>query len=302
MGKQKTHQYIDEIVQEMEDLRKRGYGDYVTIKGCRIRYLTKGSGSPILLLHGLGGFLETWWYNIAPLSKHYRVYALDLPGHGLSDRPKDCYTVGQCTECLLGIIDALQLDTVTLVGHSLGGAIAINITVTAPQRVANLVLVDSAGLSNDVPLAFRVTTVPYLGDMVMKLAWRLLSEQAVKNLFRNSSLVSRETLATVLKVAQGPGIDAAMLRILRYNVGLIRTHNESLMLDKLPLIKAPTLLLHGAEDRIFSLDHAAHAQNLIPNANLVVFPHCGHSPHIEKPAEFNNATIKFLDISNRTPI
>jgi pimeloyl-ACP methyl ester carboxylesterase len=299
MGKRQTHQYIDEIVQEMEDLRKRGYGDYITIKGCRIRYLMKGYGFPVLLLHGLGGFLETWWYNISPLSKRYRVYAVDLPGHGLSDRPKDCYTVSKCTECLLGIIDALQLDTVTLVGHSLGGAIAINTTVTASQRVTNLILVDSAGLSNEVPLAFRVTTVPYLGDMVMKLAWKLLSEQAVRRLFRNSSLVSRDTLATVLKVAQSQGIDAAMLRILRYNVGLIRTHHESLMLDKLPLIKAPTLLLHGAEDRIFKVDNAAHAYNLIPNANLVVFPHCGHSPHIEKPAEFNDTTIKFLDTGSR---
>ena len=298
MGKKQTSRYIDEIVQEMEDLRKHGYGDYVAIKGCKIRYLMKGSGAPILLLHGLGGFLETWWYNIAPLSKHYCVYALDLPGHGLSDRPKDCYTVSHCSECLLGIINALQLDTVTLVGHSLGGAIAINTTVTAPERVTKLILVDSAGLSDDVPLAFRVTTVPYFGDMAMKLAWRLLSEQAVKRLFRNSSLVSRETLATVLKVAQGPGIDVAMLRILRYNVGLIRTHNESLMLNKLPLIQAPTLLLHGAEDRVFHVDHATHAYKLIPNANLIVFPHCGHSPHIEKPAEFNDTTIRFLDTSS----
>ena len=301
MGRKQKHQYIDEIVQEMEDLRKRGYGDYVTIKGCRIRYLMKGTGSPVLLIHGLGEFLETWWYNISPLSKHYRVYAIDIPGHGLSDRPRDCYTVSQCTECLLGIIDALQLDTVTLIGHSLGGAIAINTTATAPQRVANLVLVDSAGLSNDVPLAFRLTTVPYLGDMAMKLAWRFLSEQSVKRLFRNSSLVSKETLATVLKVAQGPGIDAAMLRILRYNVGLIRTHNESLMLDKLPMIKVPTLLLHGAEDRVFSVEHATHAYNLIPNANLVVFPKCGHSPHIEKPAKFNDTTIKFLETSIPIP-
>ena len=300
MGKKQTNRYIDEIVQEMEDLRIHGYGDYLTIKGGKIRYLMKGSGSPILLLHGLGGFLETWWYNIAPLSKHYRVYAIDLPGHGLSDRPKDCYTVSQCTKFLLDIIDALQLDTFALVGHSLGGAIAINTTVTASERVTDLILVDSAGLSDDVPLAFRVTTVPYLGDMAMKAAWKLLSEQAVKRLFRNSSLVSRDTLATVLKVAQGPGIDAAMLRILRYNVGLIRTHNESLMLNKLPLIKVPTLLLHGKEDRVFNVDHATQAYKLIPNANIVIFPHCGHSPHIEKPAEFNNTTINFLDNSSHT--
>jgi pimeloyl-ACP methyl ester carboxylesterase len=176
MGKKQTNRYIDEIVQEMEDLRKHGYGDYLTIKGCKIRYLMEGSGAPVLLIHGLGGFLETWWYNITPLSKHYRVYAVDLPGHGLSDRQKDCYTVSQCTECLLGIIDALQLNTVALVGHSLGGAIAINTAVTDSERVTKLILVDSAGLSDDVPLAFRVTTVPYFGDMAMKLAWKLLAE------------------------------------------------------------------------------------------------------------------------------
>jgi pimeloyl-ACP methyl ester carboxylesterase len=73
------------------------------------------------------------------------------------------------------------------------------------------------------------------------------------------------------------------------------------MLDKLTMMKVPTLLLHGAEDRVFSIEHATHAYNLIPNANLVVFPKCGHSPHIEKPAEFNDTTIKFLETSIPIP-
>jgi pimeloyl-ACP methyl ester carboxylesterase len=286
---------IDKIARQLESLRRQAYGDYITIAGVKLRYLEMGSGSPVILIHGLGGFLEMWWNTILALSTKHRVYAFDMPGHGLSDRPASCYSAAHCTEYLLSIIDALQLEAVTLVGHSLGGAISINAAVTRPDKIANLVLVDSAGLSEKMPLTYRLTAVPLFGEVVLKLAWKYVSRQGVKRLFEQSAVVSRETLATVLAIAQRPGTEEGIHRILHYNIGLIRAHRDSLVTLKLQLLKACTLLIHGAHDRVFPLDNVRDAYHNIPNSRLIIIPNCGHSPHIEKPAEFNEAVVRFLE-------
>jgi pimeloyl-ACP methyl ester carboxylesterase len=101
---------IDKIARQLEGLRRQAYGDYITIAGVKLRYLEMGSGSPIILIHGLGGFLEMWWNTILTLSIKHRVYAIDMPGHGLSDRPANCYSAAHCSEYLFSIIDALQLE------------------------------------------------------------------------------------------------------------------------------------------------------------------------------------------------
>ena len=295
MGLQQMATRIDEVARELEELRRRGYGEYVNIAGARLRYLAMGAGSPLLLIHGLGGFLEMWWHNIFPLSHRHRVFAVDMPGHGLSDSPANCYSVTHCTDYLLRIIDALELKSVTLVGHSLGGAVSINAAIISPERVANLVLVDSAGLTDKVPVAYRMTTVPFFGEVALKLAWKIVSERGIKRLFRDSTLVSKETLATVSAIALRPNINQAIIRILRYNMGLIRSNRDSLVTQKLPLVKARTLFIHGAQDRVFPLNNVRNAYNSTPNAQLIVFPDCGHSPHIEKPTEFNDAVLKFLE-------
>ena len=90
---------IDEIAREMKETRKQGYGEYITVKGIKIRYFVKGSGSPVMLIHGFGWFLETWGFNIFPLSRRYQVFVIDLPGHGLSDKPWNGYTLALANEC-----------------------------------------------------------------------------------------------------------------------------------------------------------------------------------------------------------
>ena len=286
---------IDEIARELEDLRRHGYGEYITVGGARLRYLAMGFGPPLLLIHGLGGFLEMWWHNIFPLSHRHRVFAIDMPGHGLSDSPANCYSVTHCTDYLLRIIDALELKSVTLVGHSLGGAVSINAATLFPERIANLVLVDSAGLTDKVPVAYRMTTVPFFGEVALKLAWKAVSERGIKRLFRDSTLVSKETLATISAIAIRPNTDQAILRILRYNMGLIRSNRDSLVTQKLPLVQTCTLFIHGEQDRVFPLNNVRSAYKSAPNAQLMVFHNCGHSPHIEKPIEFNEAVLRFLE-------
>ena len=118
---------FDEIVSGVEDLGEYGYEKYITVDRMNIRYAARGSGPPLLLLHGFCEFLETWDFNFRPLSEHCRVYAMDLPGHGLSDKPYLDYSISFFTNFIIGFMQALGIDRANIIGHSFGGAISINI-------------------------------------------------------------------------------------------------------------------------------------------------------------------------------
>ena len=116
---------------------------YITINGMNIRYAVRGSGRPLLLLHGFCEFLETWDFNLRPLGERYRVYAMDLPGHGLSDKPYLDYSIAFFTDFTISFMKALGIDRASLIGHSFGGAIGIDIATSFPEKGVN-----SEGLSS----------------------------------------------------------------------------------------------------------------------------------------------------------
>ena len=102
---------------------------FTTVKGINIRYVVAGEGPPVLLIHGFGAFIENWWSNVRPLSERYRVYALDLPGHGLSDRPVPDYNLSFFTEVIAGFMEAVDIGRAHLVGHSMGGFLCLNLAM-----------------------------------------------------------------------------------------------------------------------------------------------------------------------------
>lgn len=97
---------LSEIISKIEALKKQRYDGYITVKGLKVRYTIMGAGMPVILLHGFGAFLETWAFNVPPLSRRYQVYVLDLPGHGLSDKPKDGYSLKFATEFTISLLEA----------------------------------------------------------------------------------------------------------------------------------------------------------------------------------------------------
>ncbi len=286
---------IDEIIGEIEEVRKRGYEEYVTAGGIKIRYLVMGSGPQVLLLHGFGGFLETWAFNLPPLSKRYRVYAIDLPGHGLSDKPKNYYTTAFAIESANDILEALGVNQAALIGHSLGGAVSVNIALSLPERVSKLILIDCAGLSRTLPWLYRLSSLPVLGKILMSLAVKPTLERSIKRLFYSSPALSQEMIDIILKNSSQPGVRETLIRIIRQNVGLRGPHPEALLIESLPQLKVPTLFVHGAQDRVFPLEHVRDAFSMAPNSRVKIFDQCGHCPHIEKAVEFNKVALEFLD-------
>ena len=268
--------------------------EYIVVNGTKIRYIVKGSGSPVLLVHGFGQFLEVWWFNIGPLSQHYQVYAMDLPGHGLSEKPAVDCTFSIVTEFIIDFMEALGIGHASLIGHSMGGSICLDEAINFPDKVDRIILVDSGGLSEKVPLLYRLCALPVLGDILVRPTIKAGVRHGIKRAFYNPDLVTEDMVNLNYELLRKPGVKAAMLSIIRSGISISRSNPETIITDKLRLVKVPTLLIHGAQDAVIPLKYAQNASRLIPDCRLEIINECGHCPHLEKASEFNEAVISFL--------
>lgn len=286
---------INEIIIRLQRLRQDGYEKYITFNGAKIRYTVIGSGPVVVLLHGLGGFLETWGLNMVPLSNHCKVYALDLPGHGLSDKLDGCYIPDCAAGFLVNIMDRLGIERATLIGHSLGGAISMNTAANFPDKVDKLILVSSAGLSKKVPIFYQLLSMPLLGKLTIMLTGKYLLNRGMKNLFHKLDALSADIRILVMTNPYKPLTAEELLGIARHNVGIGGLLPHSIMIEKLPYIKTKTLFIHGAQDKIFPLEYVNKSFSLVTNAAVKVFDNCGHLPHVERPIQFNETVLSFLE-------
>jgi len=281
-------------IEEIDNFFKQQRNEFITVNGTRIRYIVVGSGTPILLVHGIGGFLETWGFNLIPLSKFFKVYVIDLPGHGLSQMVENCYTFTCGMDVIIKIVDALGLKQTSLIGHSLGGIICIGATLRLTNRISKLILVNAAGLSRYVPWYYRLASLPGLGNILTTLVSRKKSKSFTQRLFYNQNLLPKELVDWISRNRQVSWTIQDLFKLLRVNVSLGGFRTEIDVINKLHLINTPTLLIHGAQDNIIPLKHAEKASNMLPNSEVIVFQGCGHLAHVEKAKEFNESVIAFL--------
>jgi len=272
---------------------------YVNIDGISTRYVVGGHGPPVLLIHVLGEFLEVWSRNIAPLSEYFNVYAVDLPGHGLSGKPLGSYTLDFTSEFIVHFMQALGIERANLVGHSLGTVVCLNLAISFPKKINKLVLVDAAGLSKKVPLTYRLATLPVLGHIL--LGPRLFVNKVtirmglkMKRHFYNPNIVDEAWVNATYKYLKRPERNDAILNVIRSNISLGGMYREASIADKLHLVKVPTLVVHGAEDKVIPFRYVQLACKLIPNVKCELIDECGHCPQIEKAAQFNDLVVTFL--------
>jgi 4,5:9,10-diseco-3-hydroxy-5,9,17-trioxoandrosta-1(10),2-diene-4-oate hydrolase len=270
---------------------------YVNIDGISTRYVVEGRGSPVLLIHGFGEFLEVWGYNISPLSGHFTVYALDLPGHGLSEEPRADYTLDYAARFVVDFMNTLEIERASLVGHSLGGLLCLKVAIDFPEKVDKLVLVDSAGLSREAPLIYRLATLPLLGKAILKPTLKTLIKHGMKKGFYNPEIIARDWVDLSYKYLKMPKLKRTLWNLIRSNASIDGLHPEVIVTDKLHLVQSSTLLIHGEQDQVIPVDYARLACKLIPNVKCQVIDRCGHCPHMEKAAQFNDLVVTFLRAS-----
>ena len=250
-----------------------------TVFGRAIKYYDVGSGTPLLLIHGLGGDADEWAFCFEPLSQSHRVLALDLLGFGRSDKPLIEYTIAVFVEVVERFLKTLNIGPATLIGSSLGGWIASAFALEHPGMVQKLILADSAGVwSNLKELGIdpHVTTRSHLREVFDRV-------------FHDKRLATDELvdLAYEQHLARGDGYTIASL-IRNVGNGAERLDNS------ISGIRAPTLIVWGQQDEIIPLAAGELTHQRIRGSELVVIPECGHVPALEKPAEFVQHVLRFL--------
>jgi pyruvate dehydrogenase E2 component (dihydrolipoamide acetyltransferase) len=244
------------------------------VDGRDLRYLRLGEreASPIVFVHGFGGDLNNWLFTTEKLSQQRPTYALDLPGHGASH--KDVSSFDELVAALAGFLDAVELDRVHLVGHSVGGAVAVRVAAQHPDRVTSLTLIDSAGLGPDINADYVDGFVEANGRRDLKGVLQLL--------FADPSLVTRRMVDDVLKYKRKDGVDAA-LRALAGDMFPDGAQSVDLRAE-LAALDVPVLVVWGEQDQVIPASHAAG----LPDEVVVhLLDGQGHSPHMEAANEVN---------------
>ena len=248
------------------------------VGGRLLRWFELGEGgTPLVLVHGFGGDLNNWLFNHPALAAERRVIALDLPGHGESAKALQRGDLDELSETVLALLDHLDIAKAHLAGHSMGGAVSLNVARLAPQRVASLSLVASAGLGEAI-------NGQYLQGFVAAANRNALKPQMVQ-LFADPALVTRQMLEDMLKFKRLEGVDDA-LRLLASAIadGDRQRHDLRGVLGQ-----HPALVVWGGKDAIIP---ASHAEGL--EAEVLVLPEAGHMVQMEAAEQVNQQLLAFL--------
>jgi pimeloyl-ACP methyl ester carboxylesterase len=267
------------------------YSRFADVDGVRVHYQEKGSGTPLVLIHGFTSSNYSWKDVFEPLSRTFKVIALDLKGFGFSGKPEGDYSRRAQAILVMHLLDQLGIDKAWLAGSSMGGEVALNVAIANPQRVAGLVLIDSAGVP--VPgsgsLAPRYLLVPVVGRALTALALRsdkLVREGLSKSFYDDRKVTDDRVAAYYLPLQTRDGQRAALRA--RIQTGQFPVEPE------LPKITAPTLILWGREDELIPLEAGRKLNSLIKNSRLVIIDNCGHLPQEEMPSRVIEELTRFI--------
>jgi pimeloyl-ACP methyl ester carboxylesterase len=271
--------------------------DSMVLHGHEIGYRSAGTGPALLLLHGIANSSETWRRVLPALAERFTVIAPDLLGHGGSAAPSGDYSLGAHASGARDLLTALGHDRATIVGHSLGGGIAMQFAYQFPERSERLVLVSSGGLGREVHLLLRAAALPG-ADWVLPV---LASGPLLGLGGRVGSLLKRarlrptgdlEVLATGFASLDNAGSRQAFLHTVRSVIGpggqRVSAHDRLALAARLP-----TLIVWGEDDQIIPLAHGEAAHAAMPNSRFVVFPAAGHMPHDDAPDRFVELVVEF---------
>ena len=286
---------------------KRSPLRHVTIHGHSVGYRRVGQGKPetVLLIHGLAGSSKTWDAVMPLLGEQYDVIAPDLLGHGESAKPSGDYSLGAFASGLRDFLAVLDVPSVTIVGHSFGGGVAMQLAYQHPHLVDRLVLVGSGGLGREVSWLLRLLSLPGF-EYVMPLGFpkpmvhvgtavgRFLGRRGVRSARMGEMWRAYSSLA-------GAPNRTAFVRTMR---GVIEPGGQTVnATDRLYLAaRVPSLIVWGDQDAIIPVEHAHRAHAAIETSRLEIMDGLGHFPHVEDPQRFVDVLIEFLATTERGPL
>jgi len=264
--------------------------EQVQLHGRPVSYFRQGDGPPLLLVHGISSSSRIWRSVLPALAERHTVVAPDLLGHGRSAKPRGDYSPGGYASGIRDLLVMLGLPKATVVGHSLGGGVAMQFAYQFPERLARLVLVDSGGLGMEVSPFLRAATLPG-AEFVMPLLFTRASRGAGRALHSLIRRLGAKPSGNVRGITEGldsladPGARRAFIHTAR---SVLDPRGQRVdARDRLYLSRdVPTLLMWGENDPMIPVEHAREAHRLMPNSRLEVIPGAGHFPFNDDPEGF----------------
>jgi pimeloyl-ACP methyl ester carboxylesterase len=271
---------------------------HVAIHGHDVGYRMEGEGPAILLIHGIAGSSTAWRDVMPTLARSYTVIAPDLIGHGQSAKPVGDYSLGAYASGLRDLLRVLGVARATVVGHSFGGGVAMQLAYQHPEFCERLVLVDSGGLGREVSWLLRFMTLPaseYLMPVIFPSFIRRHGNEVSRMLHNRGIRMARvgemwRSYSSLTESVNRP----SFIRTIR---SVIDPGGQTVSaLDRLYLAEdIPTLIVWGDCDTIIPVSHAYAAHDAIPRSRLEIIEGSGHFPHVEAPERFLSGLISFLD-------
>lgn len=270
----------------------------VTVHGHELSFLDSGSGPVVLFIHGILGSQGQWAHLVDRMDDEHRVIVPDLFGHGESDKPAGDYSLGAHAATMRDLLDRLGIQRVTLVGHSLGGGIAMEFFYLFPERVDRLVLVASGGLGREVNPVLRSATLPG-AELVLPLiasAWVRARAEGTGRALSKVGWRPGSDLTAIWKGFTSLGDGASRRAFLATTRSVIDPGGQSVSAhDYLPdALPIPTLIVWGSRDRMIPAWHAITAQRSIPGCRVELFDRAGHFPHLDDPDRFADLLRDFI--------
>jgi 4,5:9,10-diseco-3-hydroxy-5,9,17-trioxoandrosta-1(10),2-diene-4-oate hydrolase len=277
----------------------------ITVDGLRVRLLevapAEERDDPVLLIHGLGGWAENW----APVmpaiaASGRRAIAVDLPGFGESERARDPrYFDVEAPfygRFFISLLDALEIGSAHIAGQSFGGAVAFMSAIWSPDRVRSLALVAPGGIGRTLPPGFRFLVLPLMEHIARWRRSPTLTRAILYSCFNDPARCPDEVLAEAIRYGETSSDE--LIRVLRAGVSFRTGIHERMRrswLERSARYTGPVLVVWGREDRLLPASLAEELRAIAPRAEVRIIPSCGHLVMIERPDEFNETFIPFLD-------
>ena len=267
----------------------------VQVEAYRLCYVVKGKGEPIVLIHGYGAGMWVWEKQVDALAKDYQVFAVDLLGHGFSDRPKIEYSPETYVRSLKCFMEGVGIEKAVLIGNSMGGGIAWGMAVSFPERVKKLILIDAAPpdvldqVQNDsFRMLVEVKDLPFFPYLLIASGNRGSIKGVLEECVSNRSLITREITDRAFQLLRIRGTTWALTSTFRHATEAMRFK------ESLSLIPHPTLVIWGEQDLIFPVRVGEKLHSVIPRSILRTIPQSGHIPMWETPEAVNPLLLSFL--------
>jgi pyruvate dehydrogenase E2 component (dihydrolipoamide acetyltransferase) len=267
-----------EVPADAEEGEAEAQYEFAETAAGRLRYACRGDDGPtVVLIHGFGGDLDNWLFNIDALAQQARVYAFDLPGHGQSTKSFEDASLDGLSGALGAFLDALEIDSAHLVGHSMGAAVAASFACTSPARVDSLSLIGAAGLGTEI-------NADYIDGFVAAESRRDL-KPVLFHLFADSGLVNRALVDDLLRYKRIDGVQQALQRLAAslFPGG----EQQTVLAPRIDELGKATLVVWGADDQVIP---AAHAHNLA-HATVEVIDGAGHMVQMEQASRVNELLL-----------